>query len=69
MVSKTILSNQKFHPNCSSYFYISPNNYVRSLEDIIDHCLSPEAGGYTPSDFPEVGLSKEALDELLAEMG
>jgi non-ribosomal peptide synthase protein (TIGR01720 family) len=44
------------------------NNYVKVLEAIIDHCLSPEAGGYTPSDFPEVGLSQEALDELLAEI-
>ncbi|MEH1899089.1 MAG: condensation domain-containing protein [Nostoc sp.] len=44
------------------------NNYVRTLEAIIDHCLSSEAGGYTPSDFPEVGLSQEALDELLAEI-
>ncbi|WP_392535306.1 amino acid adenylation domain-containing protein [Nostoc sp. C117] len=43
-------------------------NYVKVLEAIIDHCLSPEAGGYTPSDFPEVGLSQEALDELLAEI-
>ncbi|MBE9035788.1 amino acid adenylation domain-containing protein [aff. Roholtiella sp. LEGE 12411] len=44
------------------------NNYVKVLEAIIDHCLSPEAGGYTPSDFPEVGFSQEALDELLAEI-
>ncbi len=44
-------------------------NYVRTLEAIIDHCLSSEAGGYTPSDFPEVGFSQEALDELLAEIG
>jgi amino acid adenylation domain-containing protein/FkbH-like protein/non-ribosomal peptide synthase protein (TIGR01720 family)/FkbM family methyltransferase len=43
-------------------------NYMKVLEAIIDHCLSPEAGGYTPSDFPEVGLSQEALDELLAQI-
>ncbi|GAX34041.1 non-ribosomal peptide synthetase [Nodularia sp. NIES-3585] len=45
------------------------NNYVKTLETIIDHCLSSEAGGYTPSDFPEIGLSQEALDELLTEIG
>jgi amino acid adenylation domain-containing protein/FkbH-like protein/non-ribosomal peptide synthase protein (TIGR01720 family)/FkbM family methyltransferase len=44
------------------------HNYVKILEAIIDHCLSPEAGGYTPSDFPEFGLSQEALDSLLAEI-
>ncbi|MDB9373597.1 non-ribosomal peptide synthetase [Nodularia sphaerocarpa] len=43
-------------------------NYVKTLEAIIDHCLSPEAFGYTPSDFPEVGLSQEELDELLTEI-
>ncbi|MEH2159809.1 MAG: amino acid adenylation domain-containing protein [Nostoc sp.] len=43
-------------------------NYLKVLEAIIDHCISKEAGGYTPSDFPEVGLSQEALDELLAEI-
>ncbi|MEM7580965.1 MAG: condensation domain-containing protein, partial [Cyanobacteria bacterium P01_A01_bin.80] len=44
------------------------NNYVKILLSIIDHCLSPEAGGYTPSDFPEFGLNQEALDEILAEL-
>ncbi|UKO95748.1 non-ribosomal peptide synthetase [Nostoc sp. UHCC 0870] len=43
-------------------------NYLQVLAAIIDHCLSPEAGGYTPSDFPEVSFSQEALDELLAEI-
>jgi amino acid adenylation domain-containing protein/FkbH-like protein/non-ribosomal peptide synthase protein (TIGR01720 family)/FkbM family methyltransferase len=44
------------------------NNYVKTLTAIVEHCLSPEAGGYTPSDFPEVDFSQEALDELLAEI-
>lgn len=44
------------------------NEYIEALKTIIAHCLSPEAGGYTPSDFPEVEFSQEALDELLAEI-
>ncbi|MEH2381364.1 MAG: amino acid adenylation domain-containing protein [Nostoc sp.] len=44
------------------------NEYIEALKTIISHCLSPEAGGYTPSDFPEVEFSQEALDELLAEI-
>jgi amino acid adenylation domain-containing protein/non-ribosomal peptide synthase protein (TIGR01720 family) len=44
------------------------NEYIEALETIITHCLSPEAGGYTPSDFPEVEFSQQALDELLAEI-
>lgn len=44
------------------------HEYIAALEAIIAHCLSPEAGGYTPSDFPDVEFSQEALDELLAEI-
>ncbi|MHC5733251.1 amino acid adenylation domain-containing protein [Nostoc sp.] len=44
------------------------SQYIEALEAIIAHCLSPDAGGYTPSDFPEVEFSQEALDELLAEI-
>jgi len=39
-----------------------------ALEEIIDHCLSQQAGGYTPSDFPEVGLDQAALDSVLDEL-
>jgi amino acid adenylation domain-containing protein/non-ribosomal peptide synthase protein (TIGR01720 family) len=40
-----------------------------SLESLLDHCLSPGAGGFTPSDFPEAGLSQEELDRLVADLG
>ncbi|HSF38816.1 MAG TPA: non-ribosomal peptide synthase/polyketide synthase [Thermoanaerobaculia bacterium] len=36
--------------------------FLRHLRGLIEHCLSPEAGGYTPSDFPLAALSQEALD-------
>ena len=29
---------------------------------LIEHCLSPEAGGFTPSDFPLAGLDQETVD-------
>jgi amino acid adenylation domain-containing protein/non-ribosomal peptide synthase protein (TIGR01720 family) len=41
--------------------------YLAALRELIAHCLAPEAGGYTPSDFPEAELSQDALDDLLAE--
>ena len=41
--------------------------YKEALQSLIDHCQSPEAGGYTPSDFPEADLSQEELDRLIAE--
>ncbi|HWM91382.1 MAG TPA: amino acid adenylation domain-containing protein [Thermoanaerobaculia bacterium] len=39
--------------------------FLAELEVLIEHCLSPEAGGYTPSDFPLAGLDQAALDRLL----
>ncbi len=42
--------------------------FLRSLRSLIQYCQSPEAGGFTPSDFPEAGLSQEDLDDLLAEL-
>ncbi|MEJ1930816.1 amino acid adenylation domain-containing protein, partial [Nostoc sp. NIES-2111] len=43
-------------------------NFLQALQEIITHCQNPDAGGYTPSDFPEVELSQTELDNVLAEM-
>ena len=40
------------------------DEYGQSLRAMIRHCQSPEAGGYTPSDFPEAGVSQAELDSL-----
>ncbi len=42
--------------------------FLEELNRLIDHCLSPEAGGYSPSDFPDVNLSDEEIDNLLSEI-
>lgn len=42
------------------------NYYLQALEAIIAHCLSNDAGGYTPSDFPEADLNQDELDDLLS---
>jgi natural product biosynthesis luciferase-like monooxygenase protein/amino acid adenylation domain-containing protein/non-ribosomal peptide synthase protein (TIGR01720 family)/FkbM family methyltransferase len=42
---------------------------VQALRELIEHCLAPEAGGYTPSDFPLAALSQEALDRLAGPAG
>ncbi|HEX6292585.1 MAG TPA: amino acid adenylation domain-containing protein [Herpetosiphonaceae bacterium] len=39
--------------------------YDAALRLLIDHCVSPSAGGYTPSDFPLAGLDQQELDRLL----
>ncbi|ACK67010.1 amino acid adenylation domain protein [Rippkaea orientalis PCC 8801] len=41
--------------------------YKTALEKLISYCQSAEAGGYTPSDFPEANLSQEELDQLFLE--
>jgi amino acid adenylation domain-containing protein/non-ribosomal peptide synthase protein (TIGR01720 family) len=38
------------------------------LRELILHCRSSAAGGYTPSDFDKVSLRQEDLDDLLAEL-
>jgi amino acid adenylation domain-containing protein/non-ribosomal peptide synthase protein (TIGR01720 family) len=42
---------------------------LRLLQELIAHCVSPEAGGYTPSDFPDVEIGQQALDAILERMG
>ncbi|MFZ5515901.1 MAG: amino acid adenylation domain-containing protein [Candidatus Zhuqueibacterota bacterium] len=42
--------------------------FIESLREIIAHCQSPEAGGYTPSDFADVALQQDELDELMTEL-
>ena len=40
--------------------------FVAALRKLAEHCLSPDAGGWTPSDFPLANLDQPALDRLTA---
>ena len=42
--------------------------FVDTLRKIITHCLAPENGGYTPTDFPLVKLNQLELDGVLARL-
>ncbi len=42
--------------------------FIQALQNLIAHCQAAEAGGYTPSDFPEAGLEQEELDDLLTQL-
>ncbi|WP_414587302.1 condensation domain-containing protein, partial [Scytonema sp. PCC 10023] len=44
------------------------HEFLQALRALITHCLAPEAGGYTPTDFPAAGLSQLDLDELFAQL-
>jgi non-ribosomal peptide synthase protein (TIGR01720 family) len=40
--------------------------FMQALRSLIAHCQSPEAGGYTPSDFPLGDLDQQQLDRIMA---
>jgi non-ribosomal peptide synthase domain TIGR01720 len=42
--------------------------FLEALEALIAHCQSPEAGGFTASDFPEATLSQENLDKFITRI-
>jgi len=40
------------------------DHYVQHLKALIAHCVLPDAGAYTPSDFPLAALAQSDLDAL-----
>jgi non-ribosomal peptide synthase protein (TIGR01720 family) len=40
------------------------DNFHRTLEALIDHCLSPQAGGHSLSDFPLADLDQDSFDQI-----
>ncbi len=42
------------------------DSYLHTLRQLIEHCQSAEAGGYTPSDFPDAEMSQDDLDGFFA---
>ena len=43
--------------------------FRQNLVDLATHCKHPEAGGRTPSDFPEAGLDQSQIDHLVKTIG
>src|SRR5262245_23060766 len=41
------------------------NHYMEVLEELMAHCRSEGAGGYTPSDFPLAKLDRPALERVI----
>jgi non-ribosomal peptide synthase protein (TIGR01720 family) len=42
--------------------------YIKALKRLTAHCQSPEAGGFTPSDFPDMDLNQKELDDLISQI-
>jgi len=43
-------------------------DFKRSLQELIAHCQSEEAGGFTRSDMADFGWGEEDLDDILREL-
>ncbi|MGZ7056884.1 MAG: amino acid adenylation domain-containing protein, partial [Candidatus Angelobacter sp.] len=41
------------------------DRYLDCLRELIAHCLSPDAGGFTPSDFPLTKLTQTEIDQWI----
>ncbi|RKT12184.1 non-ribosomal peptide synthase protein (TIGR01720 family)/amino acid adenylation domain-containing protein [Streptomyces sp. 1114.5] len=41
--------------------------FLAALEQIVEHCARPGAGGCTPSDFPLAGLDQAAVDRIAGD--
>jgi non-ribosomal peptide synthase protein (TIGR01720 family) len=42
--------------------------FMTQLRSLISHCQSPDAGGYTPSDFPAARLSQRDIDKFITKI-
>ncbi|MCI0392289.1 MAG: amino acid adenylation domain-containing protein, partial [Acidobacteria bacterium] len=43
--------------------------FISALRAVLDHRRSTDAGGYTPADFPLVGLNQRQLDQIVERLG
>ena len=44
------------------------DEFVVALRAIVNHCLAPGVGDYTPSDFPEAHLDQTGLEMVLGQL-
>lgn len=53
---------------CQSTIEGLAQGFIEALRELIAHCLSPETGGFTPSDFPLAKLNQEELDSAFEQI-
>ncbi|WP_414526545.1 amino acid adenylation domain-containing protein [Nodularia chucula] len=44
------------------------DNYQQILLSLIQHCVTPNISGFTPSDFPQMDFTQDELDNLLGKL-
>ncbi|MEM8677503.1 MAG: amino acid adenylation domain-containing protein, partial [Cyanobacteria bacterium P01_G01_bin.67] len=42
--------------------------YLVKLQELIQHCVAKDTGGYTPSDFSQMDFDQDELDDLLDDL-
>ncbi|WP_372478223.1 amino acid adenylation domain-containing protein [Nostoc mirabile] len=42
--------------------------FIKTLQALIQHCQSPTSGGYTPSDFAGARLNQKQLDQFISKL-
>jgi non-ribosomal peptide synthase protein (TIGR01720 family) len=59
-----------FSPNFHSRPLVEDlaDGFLAEVRALITHCRNPEARSFTPSDFPEMGLNQNELDDLLSDL-
>ena len=40
------------------------DEHLTALRRLVEHCLTPDAGGATPADFPLAGIDQDDMDQL-----
>ena len=57
-----------FAPGMEAHIEALAAAYLQALRDIVAHCGSAEAGGFTPSDFPQAKVNQKDLDKLMGKL-
>jgi amino acid adenylation domain-containing protein/non-ribosomal peptide synthase protein (TIGR01720 family) len=67
--NKQLQIDWSYSKNCHQQSTIErlAQDFIATLLSLIAHCQSPEAGGYTSSDFPLASLSQATLDRILVK--
>jgi non-ribosomal peptide synthase protein (TIGR01720 family) len=63
-----IIWNYRQNRHDSETIELLSGEFIKRLNALIDHCVSPGAGGFTVSDFPEADLNQGDLEKLLSQL-
>ena len=58
----TFIYSERIHNRAT--IELQAHRFITQLRELITHCLSPEAGGHSPSDFPLAHLDSQQLSKI-----